>query len=61
MGPNWKTSLSAIVSAAASFVLFSSMSHMIDWPQSVLAIAAFAGAGGLVAFGVSAKDYNVTG
>ena len=58
---SWKTTASAAASAAASFVLFSHILHMLTWPQWALAIAMFAQVGGLAAFGVSAKDFNVTG
>jgi hypothetical protein len=58
---SWKTSASGLVSALMSFVLFSHVLHMIVWPQWALAIAMFALAGGLLSFGISAKDYNVTG
>lgn len=58
---SWKTTVASIVSAAASFVLFSAFDGDIAWPHWVVKIALFASAGGLVAFGVTAKDYNVTG
>lgn len=61
MGANWKTTLSAAISAGAAFVLFSSEAHFIVWPNWAMAFAAFAAAGGLLAFGVSAKDKQVTG
>ena len=58
---SWKTTLSAAVSALMSFILFSHVLQMIVWPQWALAIAMFALAGGLLSFGISAKDYNATG
>jgi hypothetical protein len=58
---SWKTTASAVLSAAMSFVLFSHILHMIVWPQWALAIAMFANIGGLAALGLSAKDYNVSG
>jgi ATP/ADP translocase len=58
---SWKTTISGIVSAFMSFILFSHVLRMIEWPQWALAVAMFALAGGLLSFGISAKDYNVTG
>jgi hypothetical protein len=54
---NWKTTSAASVSAFCSFVLFSAATNMIVWPQWMLAVALFAQAGGLLAFGVAAQDY----
>jgi hypothetical protein len=58
---SWKTTVTAAVSAAASFVLFSYVLHMILWPQWVLAVALFAQAGGLLSLGISAKDFDMVG
>lgn len=58
---NWKTTLTAAISAAASFVLFAQFAHYTTFPPLVVGVAAFAQIGGLTAFGIVAKDYNVTG
>jgi hypothetical protein len=58
---NWKTTTAAALSATASFVLFSHVLEVIAWPAWVLALAMFAQVGGLAAFGITAKDFNVTG
>lgn len=51
---NWKTTLSALVSAFAGFVLFSPQLFP-PWAQD---IAKYIMLGGLVAFGASAKDFS---
>jgi len=54
---NWKTTASGIISALASFVLFSP-----QWfPPAAIDISKFILAGGLIAFGLAAKDYNISG
>lgn len=58
---SWKTTVSAILAAFSSFVIFSQELHYITWPQWALGLAMFTSIGGLAALGVSAKDYNVTG
>ena len=58
---SWKTTVSAIVSAAGAFVLFANQSFHIIFPQIVLALASFIMLGGLVSLGVNGKDNNVTG
>lgn len=62
MGASWKTTLSACVSAGASFVLFASQPpfsiHFAPW---LSAIAMFAMVGGLTGLGIVAKDSDVTG
>jgi len=58
---SWKTTTSGLVSALMSFILFSEAMKMIVWPQWVLAVALFALVGGLAVFGITAKDYNVSG
>jgi len=58
---NWKTTLAAGISAAAAFVLFASSGHYIEFPGWAVGIAGFTQAGGLIAFGIAAKDYDVTG
>ncbi len=51
---NWKTTFSAILSALAGFVLFSPQL----FPPWALDVAKYIMLGGLVAFGVSAKDFT---
>lgn len=59
---NWKTTVSGLVSAAGAFIAFSALPPFnIHYPAIVSALAAFMIAGGLAAFGVNAKDNNVTG
>jgi len=58
---SWKTTVTAGLSAAASFVLFAQSSHYVDFPQWAIGIAAFCQIGGLAAFGISAKDADVSG
>lgn len=58
---NYKTTICSVLSAGASFVLFSGQLHMIVYPQWALAVAMFASIGGLAALGIVAKDYNATG
>lgn len=58
---DYKTTITGILSAGASFVMFSQQLNMIQYPKWALAIAMFAAVGGLAAFGVVAKDYNATG
>lgn len=58
---SYKTTITAIISAAASFVLFSQELHYIQYPQWVMGVAMFSLVGGLSAFGIVAKDYNATG
>lgn len=60
-GPSWKSTTSAILSAAGSFVLFADYAGMVKWPSAVLALAMFANVGGLAALGIMSKDYNVSG
>ena len=62
IGPNQRTTISAAISAAASFVMFSSQPPFsIHFPQWVSALAMFLMVGGLASLGVNAKDSNVTG
>lgn len=58
---SWKTTSAAAATALFSFILFAQVLHMIDFPQWLLAIVMFAHVGGLMSFGVVAKDYNVSG
>ena len=55
---SYKTTICSVISAGASFVLFSSQLHMIAYPQWAVAIAMFAQVGGMAALGIVAKDYN---
>ncbi len=56
-----KTTIAAVISAGASFVLFAVPLHLITVPNWVTAVALFAQVGGLAGLGIVAKDYNVTG
>jgi len=56
---NWKTTTCAGISAFFMFVLFSP-NLFLPWPW-VVEVAKFASIGGLLAFGIAAKDYNVSG
>ena len=58
---SYKTTISGVVSAAASFVMFAQIQHMYEFPKLVQALAMFAQVGGMMALGVTAKDYNVSG
>lgn len=58
---NWKTTLTSVVSAIGSFVIFAEQTKMIDFPDWAMAVALFMAAGGLVAFGIVAKDYSTSG
>jgi hypothetical protein len=58
---SWKTTAAAAVSAASSFVLFAQFGGFIDMPRWAMGMAMFAHVGGLTAFGIAAKDYNVSG
>lgn len=53
-GANWRTSASALAAAALGFVAMSP-EFFAHWPL-LIAVAKYAALGGLVAFGVSAKD-----
>jgi hypothetical protein len=54
---SWKTALCAMIAAAAGFVLFTPQ----YFPPIAVDIAKYVMLGGLAAFGVYAKDYNVGG
>lgn len=56
MFTNWKTTLTGVLSAAASFVLFAQSLHYATFPPIVNALAAFALVGGLAGLGITAKD-----
>ena len=58
---SWKTTAAASATALFSFVLCAQFGGFIDVPRWLMGIAMFAHLGGLLAFGVSAKDYNVSG
>jgi len=62
IGANQKTTVSAVISAAAAFVMFASQPPFsIHFPTWVSAMAMFLMVGGLASLGVNAKDSNVTG
>lgn len=54
LGPNWRTSTAAITAAMLGFVGMSP-EFFAHWPL-LIAIAKYASLGGLVAFGITAKD-----
>jgi hypothetical protein len=56
---SWKTTASAAVTALCMFIFFSPETFY-HWPW-LIQFAKFAAVGGLVSFGVSAKDFNVSG
>jgi hypothetical protein len=56
-----KTTISGILTAAASFVLFASQLNLMMFPKWAIAVAMFAQVGGLASMGITAKDYNATG
>ena len=59
---NWKTTVSALVSAAGMFVLFGAAPpYNIHFPVGVMALAGFMALGGLASLGINGKDNNVTG
>lgn len=58
---SWKTTLTGFLSAAASFVLFADLEHMIVFPAWVRALAMFVSVGGTATLGVVAKDFNISG
>ncbi len=56
---SYKTTIFAIITAAFGFILFApEYFQSVPW---LIDLAKFGAAGGLVAFGLSAKDNNVTG
>lgn len=61
MKANYLTTITSVLSAVASFVLFAQQLQYIHFPNWAMAVAMFAQVGGLAAFGVAAKDYNATG
>ena len=62
MGKSFKTTVAAIISSGAAFVLFSAAPPFnMKYPTIVSALAMFIFLGGLGALGVFAKDFNVTG
>lgn len=56
---SWKTTASAVVTAAAGFVL-ASPELFTKYPW-IVAVSKYVGIGGLVSLGVNAKDFNVSG
>lgn len=58
---NWMPTVTAAISAAGSLVMFLQLGGFADFPKWAMGICLFAQAGGLAAFGVVTKQYNVTG
>jgi hypothetical protein len=58
---SWKTTVTSIIAALSAFVMFAQQGHYIEFPMWVTAVALFTFTGGLAAFGITAKDSNVTG
>lgn len=56
---NWKTTVIGIITAAAGFILFSP-EFFQQWPI-LISLAKYVTIGGFAAFGLAAKDSNVTG
>lgn len=56
---SWQPTVAAVVSAFFGFVLFSP--ELFEGAPWLIAIAKYGAAGGLIALGLSAKQYNVTG
>jgi hypothetical protein len=62
MGASWKSTVSALVSAAGMFVIFASAPpYNVHFPISISALAGFMALGGLAGLGIVAKDSDVTG
>jgi hypothetical protein len=61
MVKSWKTTVSAAVAAAGSFVLFAQTLNYIAFPKWALGMAAFIHIGGLANLGIAAKDADVSG
>lgn len=58
---NWKTTLSGLIAAGASFVIFGQQQGYIHPPAWLSGIAMFVTIGGFAALGVTSKDRDVTG
>jgi len=58
---NWMPTVAAVISAAGSLVMFLQLGGFADFPKWAMGICLFAQAGGLTAFGIVTKQYNVTG
>jgi hypothetical protein len=54
---NWKTTCSALIVVICGFVLFDPQ----YFPAIVVSISKYVALGGIASFGVSCKDFNVTG
>ena len=62
MGASWKSTVSALVSAAGMFVIFASAPpYSVHFPVWISALAGFMALGGLAALGINSKDSDVTG
>ena len=56
---SWRTTTSAVITAFFGYVLMFPQDFLFaPW---LVNVAKFGALGGLVAFGISAKDFNVTG
>ena len=60
MTTNWKTTVSGLVAAAASLVLFMS-TQGVALPHWLVVVSGFVVAGGLASLGITGKDADVTG
>ena len=58
---NWMPTVSAVVSAVASYIPFAESGGFAHFPPWVNGIAMFVQMGGLISLGITAKQYNVTG
>ena len=58
---NWMPTVTAAISAAGSLVMFLQLGGFAEFPKWAMGVCLFAQAGGLAAFGVVTKQYNVTG
>ncbi len=58
---SWRTTVTGVLAAAASFVVFAHNAHYFVAPGWALALAGFTQVGGLASFGITAKDAAVSG
>jgi len=58
---SWRTTVTGLIAAAASFVVFGHNAHYFTAPGWMLAAAGFMQVGGLASFGIAAKDAQVSG
>jgi hypothetical protein len=57
LGRSWRTSIAGIIAAASSFVIFSPE----HFNSTTITIAKFVCGGGLMMFGINAKDKQISG